>query len=42
MGGYAINAAKAVYEQAKNVGLTNVFIGVTPMVILFYLKYSKV
>jgi hypothetical protein len=32
MGKYAISAAKAVYEQVKNAGLSNLKIGVTPMV----------
>jgi hypothetical protein len=32
MGGYAIDAAKAVYAQAKSIGLSNVLIGITPMV----------
>jgi hypothetical protein len=32
MGGYAIDAAKAVYDQSQKIGMKNVFIGITPMV----------
>jgi hypothetical protein len=35
MGGYSIDAAKAVYNQAQNIGMKNVFIGITPMVSKF-------
>lgn len=32
MGKYAISAAKSTYQQAVNVGLTNIKIGITPMI----------
>jgi hypothetical protein len=33
MGGYAIDAAKSVFDQAQKAGMKNIFIGITPMVI---------
>lgn len=32
MGGYAISAAQGTYQQAQNAGLTNIKIGITPMI----------